>query len=228
MLLAWHLPLNHSEYKMTTANTIIDNAFVLNCTNEQALALALLIGMTAKQVKRCPANGTLNAAIGMRLCNEPYASFFNAGKLFASDMIAGAIEHDIHIDADTALALFELLNGQHEYDQRDSQRVNDIDTAYEQASAFNAGYDAAKAGQRASAGKRASNGSKSAKQWLIDLLSQAGASYTLDQLCALTGKSEVNIRTMLSDLRSARYCGNYGVFVTKSTRVAGQTFYSKA
>lgn len=79
---------------------------------------------------------------------------------------------------------------------------------------------------RIDAGKRANN--ISAKQWLIDLLSVADASYTLVALCALSAKSEVNIRTMLSDLRSTRYCGKYGVFATKSTRIAGVTYYSKA
>ena len=78
------------------------------------------------------------------------------------------------------------------------------------------------------ANKRALTGTISAKQWLIDLLSVADASYTLNQLCALSGKTEVNIRTMLSDLRSERYAGKYGVFKTKSVRSGGVTLYSKA
>lgn len=76
------------------------------------------------------------------------------------------------------------------------------------------------------AGKRAQN--KSAKAWLIELLSVADASYTLKQLVALTGKTEVNVRTMLSDLRSATYAGKYGVFKTVSTRTNNVLTYSKA
>ena len=31
--------------------------------------------------------------------------------------------------------------------------------------------------------------------------------YTVEELCTLTGKSEVNIRTALTDLRSPKFCG---------------------
>ena len=75
-------------------------------------------------------------------------------------------------------------------------------------------------------GKRAAN--KSAKDWLRELLSQPGAEYTLAQLIAMSGKTEVNIRTMLSDLRSPKYCGKGGVFATKSVRKDQKVFYSKA
>lgn len=75
-------------------------------------------------------------------------------------------------------------------------------------------------------GKRAA--SKSAKDWLRELLSAENAEFTLAELIALSGKTEVNIRTMLSDLRSPKYCGKGGVFATKSVRKDGKVFYSKA
>jgi hypothetical protein len=80
--------------------------------------------------------------------------------------------------------------------------------------------------QQASASQR--KPVKSAKAWLRELLSAADAEYTLAQLVALTGKTEVNIRTMLSDLRSAKYAGKAGVFNTKSVRKNGAVHYSKA
>lgn len=56
----------------------------------------------------------------------------------------------------------------------------------------------------------------------------AGEQYPLmsiDDLCNATKKSEVNIRTILSDLRSPKYCGAGGVFKTVSTKVDGKTLY---
>ncbi len=81
------------------------------------------------------------------------------------------------------------------------------------------------------AGKRTTT--MSAKDWLRQLfnaVNEAGepVAYTLKELIALTGKTEVNIRTMLSDLRSPKYCGKDGVYNTKAVRVAGVTSYSKS
>lgn len=67
---------------------------------------------------------------------------------------------------------------------------------------------------------------KSAKAWLRELLSVADAEYTLAELVALSGKTEVNIRTMLSDLRSVKYAGKSGVFLTKAVRKNGKVYYS--
>jgi len=68
-----------------------------------------------------------------------------------------------------------------------------------------------------------------AKQHIRNLLSADGASYSLAELCKQSGKSEVNVRTMLSDLRSPKYAGKQGVFMTISTRgTDGVTRYSKA
>jgi hypothetical protein len=39
--------------------------------------------------------------------------------------------------------------------------------------------------------------------------------YTIEELARMTKKSEINIRTMLSDLRSTKYCGREGVFLTE-------------
>lgn len=69
---------------------------------------------------------------------------------------------------------------------------------------------------------------KSAKDWLRELFSKPNARYTLAELVALTGKTEVNIRTMLSDLRSSKYAGKLGVFVTKSERIGQKVYYSRA
>jgi hypothetical protein len=68
---------------------------------------------------------------------------------------------------------------------------------------------------------------KSAKSWLRELLSEDGAEYTIAELVARTGKTEVNIRTMLGDLRSAKYCGSAGIFNTKSVHKNGKVYYRK-
>ena len=108
-------------------------------------------------------------------------------------------------------------SAQAEAERAEAERAERMAKAEAEATAPN---DAAQRQQRANA--------TSCKQWLIDLLGAVGAKYTLKQLCQLTGKSEVNVRTMLSDLRSARYAGKYGVFNTKSVRIDGVTWYSKA
>ena len=67
---------------------------------------------------------------------------------------------------------------------------------------------------------------KSAKQFIRETLVD-GAAYTLDELCALGGHTPVTIRTMLSDLRSVKYAGKAGVFMTVSVKHAdGKTYYS--
>ena len=69
---------------------------------------------------------------------------------------------------------------------------------------------------------------KSAKQFIREVLSVDGAAYTVDQLCELGKHTPVTIRTMLSDLRSPKYAGKAGVFMTVSQkRVDGKTYYSK-
>jgi hypothetical protein len=49
--------------------------------------------------------------------------------------------------------------------------------------------------------------------------------FTVDELCHLTGKTEVNVRTCLADLRSLKFCGKEGPFVTKMIKEAGMSFY---
>jgi hypothetical protein len=73
-----------------------------------------------------------------------------------------------------------------------------------------------------------SGSAKSAKQFIRDLLAVDGAALTVDELCEATGKTAVNIRTALSDLRSTKYAGTAGVFLTKSSREGNITRYSKA
>lgn len=67
-----------------------------------------------------------------------------------------------------------------------------------------------------------------AKVALRDLFDVPGSKYTLKELVAQTGKTEVNVRTQLSDMRSAKYAGKHGVYMTQATRVAGVTYYSKS
>ena len=70
---------------------------------------------------------------------------------------------------------------------------------------------------------------KSAKQYIRELLSVDGAALTLDELCAASGKTAVNVRTALSDLRSVKYAGNAGVFITASTKALdGKTRYQQS
>jgi len=72
---------------------------------------------------------------------------------------------------------------------------------------------------------RAHAGAKVALRALFDV---PGSRYTLAELVTLTGKTEVNVRTQLSDMRSPKYAGKAGVYVTSSTRVGTVTYYAKA
>ena len=68
-----------------------------------------------------------------------------------------------------------------------------------------------------------------AKQHIRALLSVPGACLSLKELVAASGKTDSNIRTMLSDMRNPRYAGKQGVFLTVSSRgVDGVTRYSQA
>jgi len=49
--------------------------------------------------------------------------------------------------------------------------------------------------------------------------------FTVQELCRLTGKTEVNVRTALSDLRSAKFSGAEGPFVTRMIKEANLNFY---
>lgn len=67
-----------------------------------------------------------------------------------------------------------------------------------------------------------------AKQFIRRLLSMPGASLTLDEICKASGKSAVNVRTMLSDLRSPKYAGKSGIFSTVGIKKAdGKTYYEQ-
>ena len=65
----------------------------------------------------------------------------------------------------------------------------------------------------------------SAKQLIINALSVDDALMSIDELVAITGKNAVNIRTQLSDLKSVRYAGSYGVQPIKSAKRDGVTRY---
>ncbi len=49
--------------------------------------------------------------------------------------------------------------------------------------------------------------------------------FTIQELMALTGKSEINVRTSLADLRSPKFCGQDGVFITIMQKQGGVAFY---
>lgn len=49
--------------------------------------------------------------------------------------------------------------------------------------------------------------------------------FSMDELCKETKKTEVNVRTILSDLRSAKYAGSGGVFMTHSFKEGDVTKY---
>ena len=72
---------------------------------------------------------------------------------------------------------------------------------------------------------------KSAKDEIRRVLGSPGPDgklldYTIEELSQLTKKSEINVRTMISDLRSAKYCGRAGIFLTERIkRPDGETSY---
>lgn len=183
-------------------NVQIDNAFVMRATVSQLQAVASIIGMSEAQVQKALSKGKLAAVVGTKLANDPTYS-----AAFAACTLTMDIPEPNQAEAAAAEAAAAAAA---ERDQRRQARA----------------AKEAKADEAPPAGKRAAT--KSAKDWLRDLLSADGASYTLAELVALSGKTEINIRTMLSDLRSPRYCGKAGVFATKSVRTGGKTFYSKA
>lgn len=179
-------------------STIINNEFVMSCPTSVLQAIARVIGVAEPQVTGKVKK--LRAIVGTKLAQGETREAFDAGMLTA-EMIGNAVVQ----------ALVEALA---------ARMADDWDAAYAEEAQRKA------AEPKAQAGKRANN--KSAKDWLRELLSQADAKFTLGELVALSGKTEVNIRTMLSDLRSPKYCGKGGVFNTKSTRVDGKTYYSAA
>ena len=75
-----------------------------------------------------------------------------------------------------------------------------------------------------------STGAKPMLRRLLGTPVVAGDSYifpkfTIEELCKITGKGEVNIRTALTDLRSSKYCGNGGPLFTVIVKVDGHSFY---
>lgn len=84
-------------------------------------------------------------------------------------------------------------------------------------------------GKRKSSGPRA-GAAMGAKPHVRKLLGTANPDgkyplMTMEDICHVTKKSQINIRTILSDLRSPKYCGTGGVFMTASTKIDGKTFY---
>ena len=84
-------------------------------------------------------------------------------------------------------------------------------------------------GKRKSSGPRTGN-AMGAKPHVRKLLGTANPDgkyplMTMEDICHVTKKSQINIRTILSDLRSPKYCGSGGVFMTTSVKIDGKTFY---
>lgn len=189
---------------MTTSK--VNFAFVSRATYNQLFELATLVaGMSKGKINHAQSTGgttKLASTIGTKLGNNPtYSAAFADGGFDYTWTHAQAID-------DTLAA-----------------------EAYAQAQAAEQAAAASKATEpQPEATKRTTKDVVSAKQWIRELLAgtSGGVGYTLDELCAMSGKSAVNIRTMLSDLRSSKYCGAGGVFATKSTRVGGKVYYSQA
>ena len=86
----------------------------------------------------------------------------------------------------------------------------------------------------AAIGSNNANSVMSAKAYIRQLLSANDANgkaqqLSIAELCAASKKTEVNVRTMLSDLRNAKYAGKAGVFKTISVRgTDGITRYQRA
>ena len=87
-------------------------------------------------------------------------------------------------------------------------------------------------GKRKSSGPRtgAAMGAKPHVRMLLGTANPDGKFplMTMEDICNVTKKSQINIRTILSDLRSPKYCGTGGVFMTTSTKIDGKTFYQYA
>ena len=86
----------------------------------------------------------------------------------------------------------------------------------------------------AAIGANTISGVMSAKAYIRQLLSANDANgkaqqLSIAELCAASKKTEINVRTMLSDLRNIKYAGKQGVFRTISVRgVDGVTRYQRA
>ncbi len=204
--------------------TQIDNAFIMSATVSQLQAVAGIIGMSEAQVQKALSKGKLAAVVGTKLANDPAHS-----AAFADASLTMDIPEPTEAEAAAAAAARQAQADRDNARQAAAAaRAAAKQAAADKAAADKAAADKAAADKEAQPqpGKRAAT--KSAKDWLRDLLSAEGAEYTLAELISLTGKSEVNIRTMLSDLRSPKYCGKGGVFATKSVRRDQKVYYSKA
>jgi hypothetical protein len=214
----------------------LNHDFVMTCNADMLKLLAVAVGITLAQ-----ANVTkpkkLRSMIGTKLTNSvTYGAEYTDGTLDFARLCDSALNSAIE-QLERDLAQAQADNEQRKADA-DAQAQADADAkrnadAQAQADASNSAYNEfgafdASAQNAQQSAKQANSAVKSAKAWLRELLSADGAQYTIKQLCALTGKTEVNIRTMLSDLRSIKYAGKAGVFNTKSVRVNGETYYSKA
>ena len=84
-------------------------------------------------------------------------------------------------------------------------------------------------GKRKSSGPRtgAAMGAKPHVRKLLGTANPDGVfpKMTMDDICNVTKKSQINIRTILSDLRSEKYCGSGGVFKTIAIKIDNKTYY---
>lgn len=191
-----------------TANQSVNvtHDFIMSAGVEVLAQVLVQLGCNDKYVAKCIKRGVEHARVvaGTKLANSAeHSTLYAAGTL--------RMQLDVEVQAEAQHAQAE---------------ADDVRFAYEAEAEAEAQAEAQAEAHTASA-----SATKSAKAWLHELFNKrnsagAYASYTLAELCALTGKTEVNVRTMLSDLRSVKYAGKYGVLNTRSTRSAGVTRYS--
>ena len=194
---------NQSEpNQMTTKQVQVTHDVVMTADADALIAiLQALFDASADYIAQVRSFklAKLRKVIGTKLAND---------KRYAESYAAGTLTYEVH-DASA-----------------------DADASSADCGSESADFEQSAGAANASAQQSASK-TKSAKAWLHELFAKrdsAGAPvrYTLAELCALTGKSEVNVRTMLSDLRSAKYAKPYAPLHTVSTRSAGVTYYHVA
>ena len=171
----------------------------------------------------CAKCAHVTSAATYQMANKPNAVELLAAQVAQFDALYNALAM---MCADEAQA---LASAQRERDYSALQCADDAQLALSDAreNAY-AQYSALLASMQQSAVSvvNTGNGAKVALRQLFD--ADAERWFTVDELCALTGKSRVNITTQLSDMRSAKYAGKHGVYMTISQRTNGVTRYKKA
>lgn len=198
---------------------IIDHNYVMTADLQALTLLAGAVEMTTEQLERALRKNKAAQHIGTKFTNGVHSEAYAAGTLDHTTL--GYAPLNDYVDA--------LASAAPAFSDSDYDNAHWFNDALNASVAAGAAQAAERAAQAAT-GKRAMT--KSAKAWLRELFDANDANgapmqYTLLELITLTGKSEVNIRTMLSDLRSSTYAGKFGVYLTHSVRVANVTHYQR-